>query len=217
MGRDKGLLPVDGVPMAVRVEMALRAAGAAEVVAVGGDAPALTALGLTVVADDMSLLGPGPDASSTPSAPSRGRGASGPPSTEPVPDDQSTVIGASSQGPLVGVVTALGALDTEVVLVVACDLVEPSAEAMAGTVAALQVAPAHDLAVPDDDGERPQWLHAAWRRGVRPRLVDALAAGERSVHGAVARAGLRVTTVTGLAPEVLADADTPGQLPRRSD
>jgi hypothetical protein len=33
----------------------------------------------------------------------------------------------------------------------------------------------------------------------------------------VGRAGLRVTTVTGLAPEVLADADTPAQLPRRSD
>lgn len=46
MGRDKALLEVDGVPMARRVAAALTAAGAGKVVAVGGDAAGLVALGL---------------------------------------------------------------------------------------------------------------------------------------------------------------------------
>jgi molybdopterin-guanine dinucleotide biosynthesis protein A len=46
--------------MGVRVSDALRAAGAREVVAVGGDADALRALGLTVVADDEPGEGPFP-------------------------------------------------------------------------------------------------------------------------------------------------------------
>jgi molybdenum cofactor guanylyltransferase len=58
MGRDKALLPLDGVPMAVRVATALRDAGATDVVAVGGDAGALAALGLRVVPDDEPGAGP---------------------------------------------------------------------------------------------------------------------------------------------------------------
>jgi len=58
MGQDKALLVVDGDPMAVRVADALRAAGAAEVWAVGGDPVALARLGLTVVADDRPGDGP---------------------------------------------------------------------------------------------------------------------------------------------------------------
>lgn len=188
MGRDKASLPVDGVPMAVRVATALRAAGAAEVVAVGGDPGALGALGLTAVADD----------------PAAGAWGS-PPARE------------ASPGPLVGIATALRALPTDVVLVVACDLVAPAPEAMAATVAALHADAAADLAVPTDAGDRPQWLHAAWRQRARTRLLDALTAGERSVHGAVARSGLRRAPVTGLAAPALADADVPSQLPRRAD
>jgi rhodanese-related sulfurtransferase/molybdopterin-guanine dinucleotide biosynthesis protein A len=60
MGRDKALLVVDGVPMALRVAAALRAAGAAEVMAVGGDPAALGRLGLAVVADDVPGGGPLP-------------------------------------------------------------------------------------------------------------------------------------------------------------
>ena len=44
MGRDKALLPVDGVPMAVRVATAMIAAGAHPVVALGGDADGLREL-----------------------------------------------------------------------------------------------------------------------------------------------------------------------------
>ena len=51
MGRDKAMVPVDGVPMAARVAEAVRQAGAEPVLAVGGDQAALEALGLTWVAD----------------------------------------------------------------------------------------------------------------------------------------------------------------------
>jgi molybdenum cofactor guanylyltransferase len=58
MGRDKALLEVRGTPMARRVADALAAAGATSVVAVGGDAPALRALGLAVVPDEAPGAGP---------------------------------------------------------------------------------------------------------------------------------------------------------------
>lgn len=60
MGRDKALLEVGGVPMALRVADALRAAGATEVLAIGGNAPALGALGLDVRPDDRPGDGPLP-------------------------------------------------------------------------------------------------------------------------------------------------------------
>ena len=43
MGRDKALIPIDGVPMAERVARALAGGGCGEVVLVGGDRDALTA------------------------------------------------------------------------------------------------------------------------------------------------------------------------------
>jgi molybdopterin-guanine dinucleotide biosynthesis protein A len=58
MGTDKALLEVDGVAMAVRVSDALRAAGASRVVAVGGDLPALTGLGLEAIPDEHPGEGP---------------------------------------------------------------------------------------------------------------------------------------------------------------
>jgi molybdopterin-guanine dinucleotide biosynthesis protein A len=58
MGRDKALLEVDGVPMALRVAQALREAGAAEVFGVGGDSAGLTAAGLRVVPDRWPGEGP---------------------------------------------------------------------------------------------------------------------------------------------------------------
>lgn len=51
MGTDKALLEVDGRALARRVHDALIAAGCAPVVAIGGDAGALRALGLDVVDD----------------------------------------------------------------------------------------------------------------------------------------------------------------------
>jgi len=58
MGRDKALLEVAGVAMARRVADALLVAGATEVLAVGGDATALRALGLDARADDRPGAGP---------------------------------------------------------------------------------------------------------------------------------------------------------------
>jgi molybdenum cofactor guanylyltransferase len=58
MGRDKALVEVDGTAMARRVADALRSAGADRVVAVGGDADALSRRGLHVVPDRWPGEGP---------------------------------------------------------------------------------------------------------------------------------------------------------------
>ena len=58
MGRDKALLPVDELPMALRVMGALRAGGCESVVAIGGAAHALEAMGLPMIADRWPGEGP---------------------------------------------------------------------------------------------------------------------------------------------------------------
>ena len=58
MGRDKALMEVDGRALALRVADALRNAGADPVTAVGGDLPALAALGLAGVPDEAPGEGP---------------------------------------------------------------------------------------------------------------------------------------------------------------
>jgi molybdenum cofactor guanylyltransferase len=58
MGRDKALLPFEGVPMAARVADTLRTAGCSPVQAIGGDAAGLAALGLEVVPDGWPGEGP---------------------------------------------------------------------------------------------------------------------------------------------------------------
>jgi molybdopterin-guanine dinucleotide biosynthesis protein A len=58
MGRDKALLPVGGRPLAAVAAAALRAAGAVDVVAVGGDVDGLRRAGLAAVPDDEPGLGP---------------------------------------------------------------------------------------------------------------------------------------------------------------
>ena len=58
MGADKATIEIDGIPMAQRVADALRAAGAASVVAIGGDAAALGASGLEVHPDRAPGEGP---------------------------------------------------------------------------------------------------------------------------------------------------------------
>src|SRR4051794_41896178 len=58
MGTDKALLAVDGIPMARRVATALAAAAAAPILAIGGDLPALAALGLDARPDPRQGEGP---------------------------------------------------------------------------------------------------------------------------------------------------------------
>jgi molybdenum cofactor guanylyltransferase len=170
MGRDKALIAVDGRSLARRVADAVEAAGATEVVAVGGDAAALGTEGLVAVPD----AHPG-------------------------------------EGPLTGVLTALDRAAGDVVFVAACDLVDPSADAVAATVGALATAPDADVAVPVV-GRRRQWMHAAWRRRAAMPLGAAFAAGERAVHAAVSAGALRIVDVR-VDPRAVADADAPADLP----
>ena len=196
MGCDKALIRLDGRPLAVRVALALAAAGADPVVAVGGDARALRAAGLAVVPDRAPGAGPLGGVVTALTAPwpaPAGAGVAG--------------VGAEEGEPPAGRAPAPGA----VVLVAACDLVAPSVAALAATVAALVTTPGADLAVPVAAGRR-QWLHAAWRARAGPALARAFASGERAVHAGVTAAGLRVAELP-LDPAVVADADVPGALP----
>jgi molybdopterin-guanine dinucleotide biosynthesis protein A len=123
-----------------------------------------------------------------------------------VPDE------SPGEGPLGGVLTALAAVPDDVVLVVSCDLVAPSAAAMAATVAALSAEA--DVAVPTSPEAPPQWLHTAWRRSAGPELRPRFADGERSIGRAVKAVGLRIAWVPALDPAALADADRPEELPQ---
>jgi len=58
MGRDKALVPLAGVPMARRVADAAAAAGATEVLALGGDLDRLRAIGLDARPDERQGSGP---------------------------------------------------------------------------------------------------------------------------------------------------------------
>lgn len=58
MGSDKALLPVGGVPLALRVAGALRQAGASEVLAIGGDLERLAGAGLDARPDPHQGAGP---------------------------------------------------------------------------------------------------------------------------------------------------------------
>lgn len=169
MGRDKAVIEIDGVAMAARVGEALRLAGASSVVLIGGEAPALRALGLPLRADDH----PG-------------------------------------AGPLAATITAMETLGSEVVMVLACDLVRPSATAIADTVHALLANPSAAGAVPLVEGRR-QWTHAAWSRGALPELRAAFERGERSLHRAAVH--LAIADVVGVDAAAVLDADEPDDLP----
>jgi len=111
------------------------------------------------------------------------------------------------EGPLGGILTALDALDDEVVAVLACDLPAADPAAIRSVVESLGDA---DVAAPERDG-RHELLHAAYHRRAEAHLAAAFAAGERSPQRAVA--GLRVVEVPGLPDAALTDADTPDDLP----
>jgi molybdopterin-guanine dinucleotide biosynthesis protein A len=188
MGRDKATLVVNGEPMVLRVARALHQAGAARIVAVGGDEPALAAA-LAPLSAELTT-----------------RDAERHEAVAVVPDEQ------PGDGPLGGVLTAFTATTSSVILVVACDLVAPSPDAMQATLARLLDDPDADVAAPIHHGQ-VEWMHAAWRRTSKSRLRSAFDAGERAIHRAVATAGLTVLRVPGIPREALADADTPADLP----
>ena len=113
-------------------------------------------------------------------------------------------------GPVSGIVGALNAAGSGVVVVLACDLLDPSADAIRSTVGALGPA---QLAVPVSAGRR-QWMHAAWRAEVSEHLRAALSRGVRAVHDAAE--GLETVEVPGVPAAALADADRTGDLPTGS-
>jgi molybdopterin-guanine dinucleotide biosynthesis protein A len=112
-------------------------------------------------------------------------------------------------GPLPATLQALEEAAVEVVVVLSCDLVRPSAATIRATVAALAAEPEAAGAVPLADGQR-QWTHAAWRRSALEPLRAARAAGVGSLRRAAA--GLHLADVAGLDPRSLVDADRPEDL-----
>jgi molybdopterin-guanine dinucleotide biosynthesis protein A len=147
MGRDKAFVDVRGRPLVSYPIAALRAAGAGEVLAVGGDRARLVATGAVWVPDRF----PG-------------------------------------EGPVGGIVTALGAAGADVVVVLACDMPNVTAEAVAFVVEGL--APGDDAAVAVTGG-RLEPLLGAYRRRCAAALEAAFQRGERAVHAALAGVAVR--------------------------
>jgi molybdenum cofactor guanylyltransferase len=113
------------------------------------------------------------------------------------------------EGPLGGVVTALDALaSAPVVVVLACDLLDPDPAAIVA-VAAAASAPGVDLAAPRDEG-RLQLHHAAWRPGAAVGLRAELEAGERALWRAVRQ--LHAVGLDAIPRTAYRDADVPADL-----
>lgn len=164
MGRDKALIEVAGVPMAGRVAVAIRDAGATEVVVVGGTAEARSGLGLRFVPD----LFPG-------------------------------------DGPLGGILTALRAFGTGLVVIGACDLPHLDVATVLSLVDSIG---RHDLALARTDRLEP--LCGIWRSETCvPVLQAAFDDGERAIHRAIARLSVIKVDVAG-AP--LTNINTPADL-----
>ena len=183
MGTDKAFIEIEGEPMAARAAGALRAAGAAPVLVVGGDHSRFSDLGLVHVPDRH----PG-------------------------------------QGPLGGVITALGALaqlggsGPDAVVTLPCDVKAPDPTAVRLVIDRLADAadrseagpPPADLVVPLGGGV-PQWTHSGWRRSCLPRLSEAFANGVRALNEAAQQ--LRTVAVEVPGEGWYADADRPEDLP----
>jgi molybdopterin-guanine dinucleotide biosynthesis protein A/rhodanese-related sulfurtransferase len=167
MGRDKALMALGNRRLVEIAAGAAEAAGARDIVTVGGDEDALTGLGYGWVPDRW----PG-------------------------------------EGPLGGIVTALSATSSGLVVVLACDHVAAAPEAIVAVIDALGDSAA-DVALPVVEG-RDQTLHAAWRRRCLAPLAERFAGGARSVHEGLA--DLDVIRVAIADERWVADADTPAQL-----
>jgi len=111
------------------------------------------------------------------------------------------------EGPLGGIITALDAIPTEVIVVLSCDLTDASAIAVRAVVGALGDA---DVAVPVVEGH-DQWLHAAWHRRCLPTLRAEFDAGVRAPRRAAR--SLDVVRLLDGDPGWYHDADRPEDLP----
>jgi molybdopterin-guanine dinucleotide biosynthesis protein A len=113
-------------------------------------------------------------------------------------------------GPLPATLQALEESGEDVVVVLSCDLLAPSAEAIRTLLAALAADAAAVAAVPLVDGHL-QWTHAAWRVAAAPLLRDRYDQGARSLRRAAT--DLSIAEVGGLPAAAVADADLPSDLP----
>ena len=111
------------------------------------------------------------------------------------------------EGPLGGVLAAMAESDASVLAILATDLVAADRGAIIAVIEALTT---HDVAVPVGGGRR-HFHHAVWQRSAQAHLEVEFRAGERAIKRAVRM--LTVAEVHGIAPELLADADTPDELP----
>ena len=115
------------------------------------------------------------------------------------------------EGPFPATLTALRHAASDVVVVLSCDLLSPSA-ATIGTLVERVWAAEPDVvgAVPVVDGHE-QWTHAAWRREALNALEEARRRGVGSLWRACT--DLPLVRVLDLPAPDLADADQPGDLP----
>ena len=120
------------------------------------------------------------------------------------------------QGPLGGILTALGHFEdsTQPVVVLACDLPAADPRNVAAVVQALGDLDGPAVAVPVVDGRR-QWMHASWTPATAPLLSAAFMDGERATWRAaevLVDTGLRILEVDGPAPDGFRDVDQPSDL-----
>ncbi len=121
-----------------------------------------------------------------------------------VPDDE------PGQGPLPATITALRHARHPILVVLACDLLQPDEAAVAAVVDALaRAAPEVLAAVPMVAGHL-QWTHTAWRVSALGPMEAVRATGARSLRKAGAT--LSYVEVHDLEPAHLADADSPADL-----
>ncbi|MYA85613.1 MAG: molybdenum cofactor guanylyltransferase [Acidimicrobiaceae bacterium] len=155
MGTDKAFIEIEGAPMVARAVGALRAAGAAPVLVVGGDRSRLSALGLDHVPDRHPGQGPLGGVITALDALDP-LGGSGPDAVVTLPCD------VKAPDP------------TSVRLVM---------ERLAGAAGHSEAGPPADLVVPLGGGV-PQWTHSGWHRSCLPRLSVAFATGVRALNEA---------------------------------
>ncbi len=115
------------------------------------------------------------------------------------------------EGPLGGIITALGLAARDVVVVLSCDLPVIDAATVAILVDTLVERAESQVAAPVVAG-RVYPITAAYRRSARAELVRSYQSGERAVRRALA--GLVLEPVVALDPTRLDDVDRPGDLHR---
>ena len=207
MGRDKAAIEVGGVTMLARATAALYDAGAESVLVIGG-AGVDVRVGLDGDGDGDGEVGVGLDR------------------TVHVDD------GWPGEGPLGGLITALDATDSSIVVVIACDLVWLDAESIRAVVTSLFGDPVEtDTNAPRSPGtgrepvtadvvndvlaavaftDRREPLCAAWRRhDALAVLLSAFVDGERSIARVLDRMPVIEVCVR---PWALTNVNTPEEL-----